>query len=113
MQPDKELEAITEAYLTKRVYPPRIKISEKLRFHIGREFMDHIINGDFNTKRILRAIEYVAAEIESSKGLRERLKAAMEKQEKPTSEQIMSAIDSAKNTWKGLSPEERKKIMEK
>jgi hypothetical protein len=66
MQKDKELELLTEEYLTKRMYAPRIDVSDALMLAIEKEFELHMKAG-VNSKRILKAIEYAANSIESLK----------------------------------------------
>ncbi len=57
MQIEQELEKLTEAYLTQRLYAPRIQISNELKQAIQTEFEKLLADGK-NPKRIVAAIEY-------------------------------------------------------
>jgi len=64
MEEDKELTLVVEKFLTKRVYAPRVKLSENFDKAMKREILSLMENG-VNAKRILSAITF-RAEINTS-----------------------------------------------
>tara|TARA_R110000751_G_scaffold287932_1_gene392868 strand:- start:185 stop:421 length:237 start_codon:yes stop_codon:yes gene_type:complete len=64
MEEDKELTLVVEKFLTKRVYAPRVKLSDNFDRAMKREILSLMETG-INSKRILSAITF-RAEINTS-----------------------------------------------